>query len=126
MCVLIRNAEAGDALAQYELATILAADSMTEQYTDSFYWYMKAALRGHAKSIWHAGLQLLEGEVVTRDIEAGLHLIQLAAKKRCYDALRFLGDAYHLGLHSLPVDKQMGDFWYRLADNYRAIDTSEE
>ncbi|MEJ2622280.1 MAG: hypothetical protein P8163_19140 [Candidatus Thiodiazotropha sp.] len=124
MSTLQRNAEAGDTLAQYELASVLSTGFLGEdKIEDSFYWYMKAALRGHVESIWNAGLQLVEGKVIERDIEAGLHLIHMAAKERCYGALRFLGHAYHSGLHGLYMDKQKGEFWYLLADKYKDIDT---
>lgn len=117
------KAETGDALAQYELATVLATGFWGEKkLTDSFYWYMKAALRGHSEAMWNAGLQLVEGEGTERDIDAGLHLIHLAAHERCYAARRFLGKAYHLGLHGVPRDRHKSEFWRRLANSPEKVD----
>lgn len=115
--VLRTKAEKGDTLAQYELATVLATGIWGEQRPeDAFYWYMKAALGGHAEAMWNAGLQLVEGEGAEQDVEAGLHLIHLAANARCYAARCFLEKAYQLGLHGMPQDQKRSEFWRCLAN----------
>jgi TPR repeat protein len=120
--MLRRKAETGDLLAQMELATVLATGSLgVKNDEDSFYWYMKAALKGHIDAMWHAGMRLVEGVGVERSIEAGLHLIHLAADRCCYKALHFLGDAYVMGLHGIEKDKRKGEYWYRQAENAWSI-----
>lgn len=121
---LVRKAEAGNTLAQYELATVFANGFLGEKYhEDSFYWYMKAALRGHIGAMWNAGLLLVKGLGVESTLEAGLHLIQLAATKQCLEAIHFLSDAYQRGLHGVPRNRQKGDYWKRLAESTRFIDS---
>jgi len=117
---LQRKAEAGNTLAQYELASVLANGYRGKHYhEDSFYWYMKAALRGHAEAMWMAGLLLVKGEGVESTLEAGLHLIHLAATKCCSEAMHFLADAYQQGMHGVPKNSQQGDYWKRLAESTR-------
>jgi len=124
--VLRTKAETGDTLAQYELATVLATGIWGEQKPeDAFYWYMKAALRGHADAMWNAGLQLVEGEGAERDVEAGLHLIRLAANKSCYAARCFLAKAYQSGLHGLPQDQEKSEFWRRMANSSEKVNAQQ-
>jgi TPR repeat protein len=122
MNALRKKAEAGDAVAQTELANVLASGSMGElNHIDSFYWYMKASLRGHVDAMMNAGLQLVEGVGVERSIMAGLHLIHLAANRKCYKALRYLGAVYSIGLHGVEMDERQGEYWYRLAEDAGSI-----
>jgi TPR repeat protein len=117
------KAEAGNALAQYELAAVLASDSINEcNIKDSFYWYMKAALRGHVEAMCNAGIQLLQGVGVERSIEAGLYLVHLSASRCCYKAFRLLGDIYLMGLYGVEIDRRKGEYWYRQAEGVRSID----
>jgi TPR repeat protein len=121
---LRKKAQTGDALAQHELANVLATGSMGElNPMDSFYWNMKASLRGHGDAMLNAGLQLLEGVGVERSIKAGLYLIHLAANGNCYRALRYLGAIYCMGLHGVEMDKRQGEYWYRLAEDAETIQT---
>lgn len=114
---LRKKAETGDAGAQYELATALANGiSCVHGNEESFYWFMKAALKGHADAMWNAGLQLVKGAGVERAVEAGLHLIHLSANRYCCKALRFLGDMYNMGSYGVAMDRQKGDCCYRLAN----------
>jgi TPR repeat protein len=118
MNTLRRKAEAGDSLAQYELATVLAYGGVDiRNLEESFYWHMKAALRGHVEAMCNAGEQLLQGIGVERSIEAGLHLIHEAASRRCYRAIRFLGDIHIMGLYGVEIDRRKGEYWYRQAEN---------
>jgi TPR repeat protein len=119
---LIKKAEYGNAAAQNELANALATGSMGElNHMDSFYWYMKASLRGHVDAMLNAGLQLIEGAGVERSIKAGLHLIHLAANRNCYRALQCLGAIYCMGLYGVAMDKRQGEYWYRLAEEAGTI-----
>ena len=120
---LITKAEAGDCMAQYEFACILASGYMgTKNHEASFYWYMKAALKGHVEAMWNAGLQLVLGIGVDKAIEAGMHLVDLAASRYCHDAIRFLADAYHMGLHGVSIDREKSDYLYRLAESLESKD----
>jgi TPR repeat protein len=119
---LRKQAEAGDAVAQHELANVLATGSMGElNHMESFYWYMKASLRGHVDAMLNAGLQLVEGVGVEQSIKAGLHLIHLAANRNCYRALRYLGAIYCMGLHGVEMDRRQGEYWYQLAEGAGTI-----
>jgi uncharacterized protein len=121
---LIRKAEAGNTLAQYELASVLAKGFQGEQYhEDSFYWYMKAALKGHAEAMWNAGLLLIKGVGVERALDAGLHLIHLAATKCCSEAMHFLADAYQRGMYGVPRNRQRGDYWKQQAESTRGVNS---
>jgi TPR repeat protein len=118
LSTLISKAESGDALAQYELASILAAGYLGEKNLEaSFYWYMKAALRGHVEAMWSAGLQLVQGVGVEKANEAGLYLINLAASRYCCEAINFLAYAYEKGLHGVSKDKQKSEYLHHLADS---------
>jgi uncharacterized protein len=120
---LRKKAETGDTRAQYELATSLAnIKARVHGCEESFYWYMKAALKGHAEAMWHAGLQLFKGEGVEPAIEAGLHLIHLSADRCCCEALRFLGGIYNMGSDGVMMDRQKGDYYYRLANEIENSD----
>lgn len=120
----LRNkAETGDTRAQYELATALANGiSRVHDSEESFYWFMKAALKGHAEAMWYAGLQLVKGAGVERAVEAGLHLIHLSANRYSCRALRFLGDIYNMGSYGVAMDRQKGDCCHRLANEIENCD----
>ncbi|MEJ2453996.1 MAG: hypothetical protein P8103_07560 [Candidatus Thiodiazotropha sp.] len=118
MSMLITKAKEGDSAAQYEIASILASGHLgTINHKAAFHWYMKAALKGHIEAMWNAGLQLVLGLGVEMDIDAGLHLIDMAASRYCYDAIRYLADTYHLGLHGVSIDREKSDYLYRLAES---------
>lgn len=104
-------------MAQYELATILEhGESDIRNHEDSFYWYMKAALSGHVEAMCNAGIKLLKGIGVEKSIEAGLHLINMAAGRCNYKAIRLLGDIYTMGLYGVEVDRRKGEYWYRKSE----------
>jgi TPR repeat protein len=125
LSLLKSKAEAGDSLAQYELATRLANGDLGERdHEASFNWYMKAALKGHVDAMWCAGLQLVQGVGVERALEAGLHLINLAASHSCYDAIIFLADSYHMGENGIPIDRRKSKHLYSLAERVKAIDAA--
>ncbi len=119
--MLITKAREGDSAAQYEIACILASGQLGAiNHQASFHWFMKAALKGHVDAMWNAGLQLVLGVGVEEAIDAGLYLIDLAASRYCYSAIRYLADTYHLGLHGVPVDSEKSDYLYRLAESLEA------
>lgn len=123
MDALRKKAETGDTRAQYELATTLAnVKACVHGCEESFYWYMKAALKGHAEAMWYAGLQLIKGLGVEQGVEAGLHLIHLSADRCCCKALRFLGERYNTGSYGVMMDRQKGDYYYRLANEIENSD----
>jgi hypothetical protein len=114
--MLITKARAGDSAAQYEIACILASGQLgVIDHKVSFHWFMKAALKGHIEAMWNAGLQLVLGLGVEMDADAGLHLIDLAASRNCYDAICYLAHTYHLGLHGVSIDREKSGYLYRLA-----------
>ncbi len=119
--MLITKARAGDSEAQYEIACILASGHLGAiNHKAAFHWYMKAALKGHVEAMWNAGLQLVLGMGVEMSIDAGLHLIDRAASRYCHDAVRYLADTYHFGLHGVSIDREKSDYLYRLAENLEA------
>jgi TPR repeat protein len=115
--MLITKAKAGDSAAQYEIACILASGQLgVINHKVSFHWFMKAALKGHIEAMWNAGLQLVLGLGVDMAADAGLHLIDLAASRNCYDAICYLAHTYHLGLHGVSIDREKSGHLYRLAE----------
>jgi hypothetical protein len=113
---LITKAWSGDKTAQFEIACILASGQLgVINHKGSFHWFMKAALKGHIEATWNAGLQLVLGLGVEMDAEAGLHLIDRAASRNCYDAICYLAHTYHLGLHGVSIDREKSGYLYRLA-----------
>ncbi len=118
MSILITKARAGNSAAQYEIASILASGQLgVINHKVSFYWFMKAAMKGHIEAMWNAGLQLVLGLGVEMAADAGLHLIDLAASRNCYDAICYLAHTYHLGLHGVSVDREKSVHLYRLAES---------
>jgi uncharacterized protein len=116
--MLITKARAGDSAAQYEIACIFASGQLgIINHKASFHWFMKAALKGHIEATWNAGLQLVQGLGIEMAVEAGLHLIDLAANRNCYDAICYLAHTYHLGLHGVSIDRGKSSHLYRLAES---------
>jgi TPR repeat protein len=95
---LLKNAEDGDADAQYRLAELYrCGDGVPRNYAEAEKWYLPGAERGHRES--QCGLALLYIRGLDKRIE-GIRLLTLAGKQgdgvACY-AWFCLAEAYGLG-----------------------------
>lgn len=123
---LTKKAESGDVIAQYELGAVFATGFLdSEDLTQAFQWYMKAANQGHLEAKWNVGLMLVNGEGVAVDLKEGLRLIELAANENCYGACLFLSDAYRSSLYGMSKDNGKSNYWRKQAEEHAEINTAK-
>jgi len=93
---LRKAADAGDAVAAFDLGTVFDGESprFTEDDTQAFQWFLKAAQEGLAVAQYNAGLDYAKGKGVATDLEASRKWIEKAATQGNPFAMFTLGSIY--------------------------------
>lgn len=96
IATLYKAAEAGDAQAQFEIATMYALShyGFEKDMYLAVYWVKKAAEQEHPEAMTAYGTQLSLGEGVTRDMELAKKYLTKAAEKGIDRAMHNLADCY--------------------------------
>lgn len=117
---LSARANAGDATAQFDLATLLDSNLLTHETTvkkndaAAFHWYQSAANAGFALAENNLGFAYQNGHgVVPNDVLAA-KWYALAAKAGLANAENSLGFLYQNG-RGVKQDDQQADIWYQKA-----------
>jgi TPR repeat protein len=84
---VLKDAQCGNVLSQYIVATIFKRE---KNYESSLYWFMKAGLQGHAESLYQVGVCFFRGIGTTVNLEKSLTWFKMANVKRHYAATMFL------------------------------------
>lgn len=91
---LRRSAEAGDADGQYQLGLFLARQGPAQNVSEALDWFVKAGKQGHLGAQVASAAHLLEGKGVKADRQAGVALLERAARLRDPVANYLLGQAH--------------------------------
>jgi TPR repeat protein len=90
-----RAAAAGDAEAQYLLATLYRKGrGGTRSSAEAVRWLQRAAEQGHVRAQLDLGIAYVHGAGVERDAATGLHWVYLASRQGQPEAQFLLGKAY--------------------------------
>ena len=124
MAELKKQAEAGDAEAQFELGLHYCADE--DNYDTTLLWYRKAAEQGHARAQLFLAM-LIEDEGGRKpDIASALPWYRKAAAQGDPDALKRLGEMYAEG-QCLAYDPVKAEECFRKAvEEYRLAAEEDE
>lgn len=92
-----KRALAGDAVAQYNLATLLYnGQGGSQSYSEAFKWYRVSALSGNTLAMFKLGLMYLEGKGIDHDCAHSLEWLSRSADAGYEEAMFELGKmAYH-------------------------------
>lgn len=113
---LLRQAKAGNADAQYNLAVMYQlGDGGAKDPAKAVEWYEKAAAQGQALAQFQMGLRYLLGQGVPKDEAKGLGFIQQAAEKSVHEAQHLLGTLYANGEGGLPKNSIKAFSWLQKA-----------
>ena len=113
-------AQAGDAEAQYALATAYSDGlALPRDYRRAAEWYEKAALQGHSRAQFNLGFLHYTGagegaDALPRDNAEALRWLIPAAEAEVPMAAFLLGRLYHYGL-GVTADQEAALRWSRLA-----------
>ena len=108
----LAEAEAGDPVAQYNVATLFRTGKGAARNPEaSVGWYTRAAEQGHLASQTNLGRIYLSGDGVQRDPELGLKWLRLAADEDFPPAQYYLGELYRTG-EGVRVDLAQAHAFY--------------
>ena len=91
---LKRDAEQGDAEAQYQLGRNIKKLVSWRYEEEAVYWYTKSAEQGHTKALHDLGMIYLCDDE-HGDWEKGMSLLTLSAEQGCLSAMNVLGVEYN-------------------------------
>ncbi len=113
---LTRQAEAGDAQAQFKLGLIYehGAEGVERDYSKAFLWYAKAAPQGHISAQNNLATLYTRGAGVERNHDEAVKWYRVAAMAGNDGAQNNLGWMYQNGL-GVPKDYQQALNWYLLS-----------
>ena len=112
---LIKDAERGDAEAQYDLGVMYDYGiRVPEDDAKAVHWYRKAAERGDAEAQYELGLMYDYGEGVPEDDAMAVHWYRKAAEQGDADAQTKLGLMYAKG-EGVPEDHVQAYAWLSVA-----------
>lgn len=112
---LIKNAESGDADAQYQLGKCHDEGAGVPQNSaEAISWYRKAAEQGHAAAQYMLGNAYAYGIEVEQDYDKALDWFRKAADQGQVDAQYNLGMSYHYGI-GVDEDEDAASQWYKKA-----------
>jgi TPR repeat protein len=112
---LTRMAEAGDALAQYNLGVIYGRGEGVEQdYALALKWYRKAADQGLAEAQYNLGVIYVDGEGIEQDYVQALKWYNLSAAQGYAGAQNNLGLMFDNG-NGVARNSAEAVKWYRLS-----------
>ncbi|WP_070969595.1 tetratricopeptide repeat protein [Vibrio sonorensis] len=117
------RAEAGEAQAQYELATWYQSGEQSLKQSDeiAMQWYEKAAEQDHALAQTSLGFIYEQGYGVDVDYKQALQWYEKAASQWYEVAMYRLGRLYEFGL-GVEQNYEQSAYWYRLAVDEESAD----
>jgi TPR repeat protein len=115
IAALQRQAEAGDANAQFRLGISYEHGiGVHQDLAQAFSWYQKSAAQGNAHGEFYLGTMYLNGTGVQKDYPSALLLFQQAVAQGHAAAEDNLGAMYQYGL-GVPKDNAQAFAWYQKA-----------
>ena len=112
---VLNRANAGDPLAQYEMAVRYAdGEGVPQNYQDAMAWFAKAAANGNEKAQWKLGLGYIKGIGVPHDEREAVIWFKRAANRGDIRAQSALSDVYLSG-RGVPRDYVRAYTWANIA-----------
>ena len=119
----LKRANAGDSIAQYEMALRYAdGEGGPQNYQDAMAWFAKASARGSAKAQWKLSLGYMKGIGVSQDEGKAVLWLKRAANNGDTRAQRALSDIYLSG-RGVPRDYVRAYTWANIAARLRGNDS---
>lgn len=125
---ILNRADAGDSIAQYEMAVRYAdGEGVPQNYRDAMAWFAKAAANGNENAQWKLALGYIKGIGVPRDERKAVVWLKRAANHGDIRAQSALSDLYLNG-RGVPRDYVRAYTWATIAtgndnDRLRVIGT---
>lgn len=112
---LLVEAEAGDAVAQFDLAVLYDQGyGVPQDYAQAIVWYRKSAIQGNANAQTNLCEMYGDGHGVSKDYAKAIYWCRKAAKQGSAAAQYSLGASYYQGF-GVPQDYEEAYFWLDLA-----------
>jgi putative methionine-R-sulfoxide reductase with GAF domain len=112
---VLNRANAGDPIAQYEMAVRYAdGEGVPQNYQDAMAWFAKAAANGNEKAQWKLGLGYIKGIGVPHDEREAVIWFKRAANRGDIRAQSALSDVYLSG-RGVPRDYVRAYTWATIA-----------
>jgi GAF domain/Sel1 repeat len=116
---ILNRADAGDSIAQYEMALRYAdGDGVPQNYRDAMAWFAKAAANGNDNAQWKLGLGYIKGIGVPHDERKAVLWFKRAANHGDIRAQSALSDLYLRG-RGVPRDYVRAYTWASIATGLR-------
>jgi len=122
---ILNRANAGDSIAQYEMALRYAdGEGVPQNYQDAMAWFAKAAANGNDKAQWKLGLGYMKGIGVPHDERKAVVWFKRAANQGDMRAQNALSDAYLNG-RGIPRDYVRAYTWAGIAAGLQGKDSDQ-
>jgi hypothetical protein len=119
---ILNRADAGDSIAQYEMALRYAeGEGVPQNYRDAMAWFAKAAANGNENAQWKLALGYIKGIGVPRDERKAVVWFKRAANLGDIRAQSALSDLY-LNARGVPRDYVRAYTWATIATGFRGND----
>jgi hypothetical protein len=119
---ILNRADAGDSIAQYEMALRYAdGEGVPQNYRDAMAWFAKAAANGNENAQWKLALGYIKGIGVPRDERKAVVWFKRAANHGDVRAQSALSDLYLNG-RGVPRDYVRAYTWATIATGFRGND----
>jgi hypothetical protein len=119
---ILNRADAGDSIAQYEMALRHAdGEGVPQNYQDAMAWFAKAAANGNDNAQWKLGLGYINGIGVPHDERKAVVWFKRAANHGDIRAQSALSDLYLSG-RGVPRDYVRAYTWASIATGLRGDD----
>ena len=119
---ILNRADAGDSIAQYEMALRYAdGEGVPQNYRDAMAWFAKAAANGNDNAQWKLGLGYIKGIGVPHDERKAVVWFKRAANHGDIRAQSALSDLYLSG-RDVPRDYVRAYTWASIAAGLRGND----
>jgi hypothetical protein len=119
---ILNRADAGDSIAQYEMALRYAdGEGVPQNYRDAMAWFAKAAANGNDNAQWKLGLGYINGIGVPHDERKAVVWFKRAANHGDIRAQSALSDLYLSG-RGVPRDYVRAYTWASIATGLRGDD----
>ncbi len=127
MSALRKQAETGDAPAQYQLGVQLQQAYSRDHHQQAVDWWVKAAAGGYAPAQFRLVPYYLRGDrFVKKDIREAVRLLQGAARSNHLPAMYELGLVYEKGRHGVARDLVRASEIYQQILGLNALRESDE
>jgi TPR repeat protein len=118
----LNRADAGDSIAQYEMALRYAdGQGVPQNYREAMAWFAKAAANGNDNAQWKLGLGYIKGIGVSHDDRKAVMWFKRAANHGNIRAQSALSDLYLSG-RGVPRDYVRAYTWASIATGLRGND----